>query len=39
LAPLEQVPELVASGRIRHSLVVAALYQFDLWWKKHERAG
>jgi 8-oxo-dGTP pyrophosphatase MutT (NUDIX family) len=34
LAPLEQVPELVASGRIQHSLVVAALYQFDLWWKK-----
>ena len=34
LVPLEQVPELVASGRIRHSLVVAALYQFELWWKK-----
>jgi 8-oxo-dGTP pyrophosphatase MutT (NUDIX family) len=36
LVPVEQVPELVASGRIRHSLVVAALYQFDLWWKKHQ---
>jgi ADP-ribose pyrophosphatase len=35
LVPMEQVPELVASGRIRHSLVVAALYQFDLWWKKN----
>jgi ADP-ribose pyrophosphatase len=35
LVPLEQVPELVASGQIRHSLVVAALYQFDLWWKKN----
>ncbi len=34
LVPLEQVPELVASGRIRHALVVAALYQFELWWKK-----
>jgi 8-oxo-dGTP pyrophosphatase MutT (NUDIX family) len=34
LVPMEQVPELVASGRIRHSLMVAALYQFDLWWKK-----
>ncbi len=35
LVPMEQVPELVASGQIRHSLVVAALYQFDLWWKKN----
>jgi len=33
LVPMEQVPELVASGRIRHSLVVAALYQFEVWWK------
>jgi ADP-ribose pyrophosphatase len=33
LVPMEQVPELVASGQIRHSLVVAALYQFELWWK------
>jgi len=39
LVPMEQVPELVASGQIRHSLVVAALYQFDLWWKKHRWAG
>jgi 8-oxo-dGTP pyrophosphatase MutT (NUDIX family) len=37
LVPMGQVPELVASGQIRHSLVVAALYQFDLWWKKHEK--
>jgi ADP-ribose pyrophosphatase len=36
LVPMEQVPELVASGQIRHSLVVAALYQFELWWKKHQ---
>jgi ADP-ribose pyrophosphatase len=35
LVPMEQVPDLVASGQIKHSLVVAALYQFDLWWKKH----
>ncbi len=34
LVPMEQVPELVAAGQIRHSLVVAALYQFELWWKK-----
>jgi 8-oxo-dGTP pyrophosphatase MutT (NUDIX family) len=31
LVPAGQVPELVASGKIRHSLVVAALYQFALW--------
>ncbi len=31
LVPVAQVPALVASGQIRHSLVVAALYQFDLW--------
>ena len=35
LVPLKQVPELVASGKIRHALIVAALYQFDLWWKEH----
>jgi len=34
LVPLAQVPELVASGQIRHALIVAALYRFDLWWKK-----
>ena len=36
LAPMEEVAELVATGQIRHSLVVAALYQFELWRKKHE---
>jgi ADP-ribose pyrophosphatase len=39
LAPVEQIAELVRSGQIRHSLVVAALYQFDLWWKKFGLAG
>jgi len=34
LFPIEQVGELVASGRIRHSLVVATLHLFDLWSKK-----
>ncbi|HEX3716389.1 MAG TPA: NUDIX hydrolase [Verrucomicrobiae bacterium] len=33
LVPFADVPGLVASGQIRHSLVVAALYQFDLWRK------
>jgi 8-oxo-dGTP pyrophosphatase MutT (NUDIX family) len=31
LVPLDQIPSLVAAGRIRHSLVVVALYHFDLW--------
>ena len=31
LVPADQVPALVASGQIRHSLVVVALYYFDLW--------
>jgi hypothetical protein len=31
---LDQVPELVASGQIRHALIVAALFQFDLWSKR-----
>lgn len=31
LVPLEEVARLVTAGRIRHSLVVAALYHFDLW--------
>ncbi len=34
LVPLAELQEIVAAGKIRHSLVVAALYQFDLWWKK-----
>jgi 8-oxo-dGTP pyrophosphatase MutT (NUDIX family) len=31
LVPLEQAPELVASGRIRHPLVAVALYRLELW--------
>jgi 8-oxo-dGTP pyrophosphatase MutT (NUDIX family) len=31
LVPLEEVPALVAAGRVRHPLVIAALYYFDLW--------
>ncbi|HYG34429.1 MAG TPA: NUDIX hydrolase [Clostridia bacterium] len=31
LVPLEEVPKLVASGKIRHSLVVVALYYYELW--------
>ena len=31
LVPVADVPELVATEKIRHSLVVGALYYFDLW--------
>jgi 8-oxo-dGTP pyrophosphatase MutT (NUDIX family) len=31
LVPADEIPKLVASGQIRHSLVVVALYHFELW--------
>lgn len=31
LMPMAEIPHLVAAGKIRHSLVVVALYYFDLW--------
>ncbi|MDQ6631145.1 MAG: NUDIX hydrolase [Verrucomicrobiota bacterium] len=31
LVPISEVPNLVASGKIQHSLVVVALYHFELW--------
>ena len=31
LVPISEIPELLTSGKIRHSLVVVALYHFDLW--------
>jgi ADP-ribose pyrophosphatase len=31
LMPLGEINQLVASGKIKHSLVVAALFHFDLW--------
>jgi ADP-ribose pyrophosphatase len=34
LIPVAQLPELVASGKIRHALVVVALYHFDLLQRK-----
>jgi 8-oxo-dGTP pyrophosphatase MutT (NUDIX family) len=34
LVPIDEVPGLVASGKIRHCLVVAALFHFELWRKK-----
>jgi ADP-ribose pyrophosphatase len=35
LVPVRELPNLVASGQIRHSLVVVALYYFDLWRRGH----
>ena len=34
LIPVADIPELVASGKIQHSLVVVALYYFELMRKK-----
>jgi 8-oxo-dGTP pyrophosphatase MutT (NUDIX family) len=31
LVPVAEIPQLVATGKIRHSLVAVALYHFDLW--------
>lgn len=31
LVPITEIPELIAGGKIRHSLVVVGLYYFDLW--------
>jgi 8-oxo-dGTP pyrophosphatase MutT (NUDIX family) len=35
LVPADQVPDMVASGQIRHSLVIAGLYHFELWRRTH----
>ena len=31
LISVDEIPRLVATGQIRHSLVIVALYHFDLW--------
>ena len=36
LVPMAEIPSLVAGGKIRHSLVVVALYHFDLWQRRHQ---
>src|SRR5438876_8504126 len=38
LVPAADVPRLVAQGRIQHSLVVVALYYFDLWQRGIKKA-
>jgi len=37
LVPISDIPELVGSGKIRHSLVVVALYSFELWQRGFRR--
>lgn len=39
LVPVTELPRLVAAGSIRHSLVVVALYYFDLWRRGLATAG
>ena len=34
LVPIADLPGLVAAGKIQHSLVVVALYYFDLWQRR-----
>lgn len=36
LVPIADIPELAATGKIRHSLVVVALYYFELWRRRVE---
>lgn len=36
LMPAASIPELVRTGRIRHSLVIVALYHFDLWQRQRK---
>jgi ADP-ribose pyrophosphatase len=35
LVPLAEVPELIRTGKVRHSLVVVALYHYQLWSLRH----
>jgi 8-oxo-dGTP pyrophosphatase MutT (NUDIX family) len=34
LVPISEIPNLVADGKIQHSLGVVALYHFELWRKR-----
>ncbi len=37
LVPINEVPGLIESGRIRHSIIIAALYRFELWRRQAGR--
>src|SRR5439155_17998112 len=34
LVPVADIPQMVATGKIQHSLVVVALYYFELWQRR-----
>jgi 8-oxo-dGTP pyrophosphatase MutT (NUDIX family) len=38
LVPMPEIPRLVASGKIQHSLVAVALYHFELWQRGLKQA-
>lgn len=39
LVPVDELRNLIASGKIRHSLVTAALYYLDLWRQKSDESN
>jgi ADP-ribose pyrophosphatase len=39
LIPVDDLPKLVAEEKIKHSLVVVALYHFDLWQRGIKKIG
>jgi 8-oxo-dGTP pyrophosphatase MutT (NUDIX family) len=39
LVPVAEIPKLVADEKIGHSLVVVALYHFDLWQRGIKKVG
>ena len=39
LVPVAEIPRFVAEGKIGHSLVVVALYHFDLWQRRLKLEG
>src|SRR5439155_810337 len=39
LVPIADIPELITTGKIGHSLVVVALYHFDLWRRGIGKTG
>ena len=34
LVPIEEIPPLIESGKIRHSIIISALYHFELWRRR-----
>ena len=38
LVPVGEIPDLITTGRIGHSLVVVALYHFELWRRRQSES-